>query len=169
MKPPGHAVVSLGIGAIVWGVTKSPYSVLAAFLTGVLIDLDHLVEYYSWFVREERSEVWFFLHSYELAVPAFLAGYMSGWDPVVLGVSAGFLGHVLTDQVVNPMRPLAYFFTYRAIKGFRRSEIIRADWGTIRKDFLNIGLTRTVLSRLNPSLRVEQQDGSQGEDWEKGS
>ena len=124
MKPPGHAVVSLGIGAIVWGFTKSPYSVLAAFLTGVLIDLDHLVEYYSWFVREERSKVWFFLHSYELAVPAFLAGYMSGWDPVVLGVSAGFLGHVLTDQVVNPMRPLAYFFTYRAIKGFRRSELL---------------------------------------------
>ena len=92
MKPPGHAVVSLGIGAIVWGVTKSPYSMLAAFLTGVLIDLDHLVEYYSWFVREERSKVWFFLHSYELAVPAFLAGYISGWDPVVLGSQRGLLG-----------------------------------------------------------------------------
>ena len=118
MKPPGHAAVSLCIGGVLWAVTKSPYSFVASFLTGALIDLDHLVEYYWWFVREDNRRVWFFLHSYELVPPAFLAGYLSGWDPVVLGASLAFLGHLLSDQLANPVSPMTYFFTYRAIKGF---------------------------------------------------
>ena len=46
MKPPGHAVISLSIGGVLWTITKSPYSMAAAFFTGVFIDIDHLVEYY---------------------------------------------------------------------------------------------------------------------------
>ena len=107
MKPPGHAAISIAIGGALWGVTKSPYSFVAATLTGVMIDMDHLVEYYRWFVKEDNTRVYYFLHSYELVVPVFLAGYFSGWDPVVLGVSFAFLGHLLTDQLVNPMAPLA--------------------------------------------------------------
>ena len=96
MKPPGHAVISLSIGGVLWAVTKSPYSMVAASLTGVLIDLDHLVEYYRWFIKEDNTKLWFFLHSYELLVPLFLGSYFSGWDPVVMGVSFAFLGHLLT-------------------------------------------------------------------------
>ena len=57
MKPPGHAVISLTIGGVLWAVTKSPYSMLAAALSGVLIDLDHLLEYYRWFVKNDHSRV----------------------------------------------------------------------------------------------------------------
>lgn len=154
MKPPGHAAISITIGGVLWAATKSPYSMVAAVLTGTMIDLDHLVEYYRWFIKEDNSRVLFFLHSYELVVPAFLSGYLSGWDPVVLGVSFAFLGHLLTDQIANPVRPLAYFFTYRAMKGFRRSEIVAAEWEDVRQDLLGVPITRKVLGIFNPRFRV---------------
>ena len=112
MKPPGHVAISMTIGGVVWAATKSPYSMIAATLTGAMVDLDHLLEYYLWFVKDDNSRVFFFLHSYELLVPCILAGYLSGWDPVVLGSSLAFLGHLITDQLANPVHPLAYFFTY---------------------------------------------------------
>ena len=63
MKPPGHAAVSLGIGGAVWYFTRSPASLLAALLAGVLIDLDHLVEYYWYVVKGEKGKILLFLHS----------------------------------------------------------------------------------------------------------
>ena len=156
MKPPGHAVISLSIGGVLWAVTKSPYSMVAASLTGLMIDLDHLVEYYWWFVRGDNRRVWYFLHSYELVVPAFLAGYLSGWDPVVMGVSFAFLGHLLTDQLANPARPLTYFFTYRVMKGFRRSELFDVEWEDIERESLRMPFTRRVLGIFNRRIKIEK-------------
>ena len=154
MKPPGHAAISLTIGGVLFAITKSPYSMVAALITGVMIDLDHLVEYYMWFVREDNSRVWYFLHDYELLIPAFVAVHLSGWDPVVLGVTFAFQGHLLTDQIFNPMAPLAYFLTYRAVKRFRRREIVNAEWSDIQRDFLRMSIARTVLSFFNPRLKL---------------
>ena len=156
MKPPGHAAISLSIGAVLWAVTKSPYALLASFLAGVLIDLDHLVEYYLWFVRKDNARLIYVLHSYELLVPAFLSGYFSGWNPVVTGVSFAFLGHLIADQIANPVVPLAYFFTFRAIKRFRRRELVRMRWDEISKDFLGIPGARGLLALLDPRHRTRR-------------
>ena len=156
MKPPGHVIISLSIGGVLWAITKSPYALVASFLTGVMIDLDHLVEYYRWFVKEDNTRVFFFFHSYELLVPSLLAGYFSGWDPVVLGVSAGYLGHLLTDQFANPVRPWAYFFTYRARMGFRRDKIINAEWDDLQREFLRASPVRHVLGLFNPKLKIKR-------------
>ena len=153
MNPPGHAAISLTIGGVVWAVTKSPYSMASAFLTGVLIDLDHLVEYYWWFVKGDNTRVLYFLHSYEILVPAFLAGYLSGWNPVVVGSSFAFLGHLLTDQIANPVVPWGYFFTYRAVKRFRRSAIVRVKRGELEEDFLRLPLSRKILALLNQRIK----------------
>ena len=107
-----------------------------------------------WFIKEDNSRVYFFLHSYELLVPAFLAGYLSGWDPVVLGVSFAFLGHLLSDQLANPVGPLTYFFTYRAMKRFRRHEIVHAEWEDVRRDLLGLPFTRRILGIFNPKVRT---------------
>ena len=156
LKPPGHAVVSLTIGGVLWVVTKSPYSFISSLLTGVLIDMDHLVEYYWWFIKEDHTRVWYFLHSYELLVPAIISGYISGWNPIVVGASAAFLGHLLSDQIANPVAPLTYFFTYRAVKRFRLDSLVAADWENIERDFLRMPITRTVLGIFNPKMRVEK-------------
>jgi hypothetical protein len=154
LKPPGHAAISLGIGGVLWAVTTSPYSMVAAVITGLMVDVDHLLEYYWWFVKEDHSRVWYLLHSYELVVPAFLAGYLSGWDPMVLGVSLAFLGHLITDQLANPVAPLTYFFTYRALKRFRRRDIVRTEWEELEREFLRTPAARTILGALNPRLKA---------------
>ena len=156
MKPPGHAAISLVIGGAMWGVTKSPYAMVASVLTGTMIDLDHLVEYYRLFVKEDRTRVYYFLHSYELLVPVFLSGYLSGWDPVVMGAAFAFLGHLLTDQLANPVSPLAYFFTYRVMKGFRREAIVKVEWEDLRKDFLSMPATRTILGFFNSKIKTSK-------------
>ena len=156
MKPPGHAIISLTIGGGLWGVTKSPYSLVSAFLTGVMIDIDHLPEFYRWFVKGDNTKVWFFFHSYELLVPVFLAGYLSGWEPVVLGISFAFLGHLLTDQLTNPVRPLTYFFTYRASKGFRRSEIIHVQSDDTWQVLQHRSIIRTILWLFNPRFKTRK-------------
>ena len=159
MRPPGHAVISLSIGGVLWAITKSPYAMASAFVAGVFIDLDHLVEYYWWFIKEDRSRVLYFLHSYELLVPAFLSGYLSGWNPVVLGASMAFLGHLMTDQIVNPVVPFGYFFTYRAMKRFRRDSIVNVRWPELEEEFLRIPVSRRVLSIFNPKLKQTKSRG----------
>ena len=158
MKPPGHAVVSLAIGGALWAVTQSPYALLGGVVTGVAIDLDHLVEYYRWLVKEDHTRVYYFLHSYELVPPAFLAGYFTGWEPAVLGVSVAFLGHLFTDQLANATRPFTYFFTYRAMKRFRHSEIFRVEDEELRRESLNMPFAKTVLAALNPRSRSPNKE-----------
>ena len=136
-----------------WAATKSPYSMLAATATGIAIDVDHLLEYYLWFVKGDNSRVFYFLHSYELLVPCILAGVLSGGNPVVIGVSAAFLGHLLTDQIANPMHPLAYFFTFRVINGFNRAKLVRQPWDELRADFLKVYGAKTALRRLTKGHR----------------
>lgn len=161
MKPPAHAAISLAIGGVLWAATKSPYSAVAALATGVLVDLDHLLEYYRWFVKEDHSRVVYFLHSYELVVPALLAGYLSGWDPLILGVSMAFIGHLLTDQIANPVQPFAYFFTYRALKRFKRNDIVDIAWPDLERDFLGSSMARKALRVLNPNLKTPEARESQ--------
>ena len=152
MKPHSHAAVSVAIGGAVWGSTQSPYAMVSAVATGLLVDLDHLVEYYWWFVKGDRSRVFFFLHSYELLAPGVLAIYLSGWDPMVIGVMCAFLGHLLSDQLVNPIKRLGYFWTYRSLKGFRRSEIITAEWSYLEGEFLGVPGVKALLRLFNPRV-----------------
>ena len=86
-----------------------------------------------------------------LLVPLVLAGYLSGWDPVVIGVSFGFLGHLITDQLVNPVVPLDIFHV-QAVKssvGARLSTLNGKISGTV---FMSPRVARAVLGRLNSRL-----------------
>ena len=71
-----------------------------------------------------------------------------------MGVSFAFLGHLLTDQLANPVGPFTYFFTYRAMKGFRRREIVHVPWDDLRADLLRTAISRAVLGIFNPRFRA---------------
>ena len=63
------------------------------------------------------------------------------------------LGHILTDQIANPMHPLAYFFTFRVINGFNRVKLVRQSWDELEADFLKIYGAKTVLARFTRGKR----------------
>lgn len=151
--PPGHAVISLGVGAIVWVFTRNIYAVVAAPLVGVLVDLDHLVDYYEWIVKERQEHVWLFLHGYELAVVAVLGAYASGWNPIVLASALAYLAHVLTDQFTNHVRPGTYFLLYRASRRFRRKRVSPWREAELYADLLRFPGVAPIALRINPRLK----------------
>jgi len=153
VTPPGHAVISLGVGAIVWAFTRNIYAVLAAPLVGVLVDLDHLVDYYQWIVKERREHVWLFLHGYELTIAAILGAYASGWDPIVLAGALAYLAHILTDQFTNHVQPGTYFLTYRAVHGFRRGRVSQWREDDLFGDVLRFPVAGWIALRINPRLK----------------
>lgn len=153
MMPQGHAVISAAAGAAVWGVTHQPWAVLSAVLTGVLVDLDHLLDYYRWIVKERREHVWLVLHGYELTAVAVLAAYLSGWDPVIVAAGIAWLCHVLTDQFTNHVRPGTYFLTYRALQGFRRERVSGWIERDMFVDLMRFPGVAPIVLRINPRMR----------------
>ena len=154
MAPQGHAIISAGIGAVIWIFTRSVTAAVTAMAVGVLMDLDHLLDYYFWLWREKRTHIWLFLHGYELAAPMFLATWLSGWNPILLAATVAHLGHMLTDQVTNRPIPFMYFFTYRVAKGFRVRELMRFEKEKdLYQEFLRFPGVLLVLHRLHPKFR----------------
>ena len=77
--------------------------------------------------------------------PAFFIAYISGWHPVVLGVSLALLGHILTDQLTNRVHPLGYFFTYRPLREFRTPNVSNGMRESLSLWFRPITILRTQL------------------------
>ena len=62
-------------------------------------------------VHYERLTILF--HAYEYSVFIILMIIMSEGNLFVLAVGIGFIQHLIFDQFTNPIKPLAYFITYR--------------------------------------------------------
>ena len=65
MGPVGHSAISAGIGTGVWGVTGSPTAGGVALGVGVLIDVDHLVDYYRWYILRKNGKIFLIFHAWE--------------------------------------------------------------------------------------------------------
>ena len=40
------------------------------------------------------------------------------------------------------------------MKGFRRREIVDVEWEDLQREFLRVGITRTILGIFNPRFRA---------------
>ncbi len=134
MRPTNHIIISGVVSAIfaVWA--RSWGAVCACFLSGIFIDLDHHLDYFiarkeiplsynklvDFLRNDHRSKIFLFLHSYEVLFLIWAGIFLLGLDLVWVGIAIGFTTHVLCDEVVNPIKPMAYFLTYRAKNRFAR-------------------------------------------------
>jgi hypothetical protein len=160
MAPQGHAVISAGIGVVIWAFTRSVGAAVTAVAVGVLMDVDHLLDYYFWLWREQRTRILLVLHGFELAVPMFLATWLSGWNPVLLAASIAHLAHMVTDQFTNHPLGLMYLLTYRAAKRFRVRELLRSQKeGDLYRELLSYPGVLPVLRRLHPKFGKYRADG----------
>jgi hypothetical protein len=78
----------------------------------VLTDIDHLYDYYRWYVRSKGGKIFLFLHEWEYS----LAG-------LLLSAVLMHLSYVSTDHFHNRLSPWGYFLTYRAWVGFNVARI----------------------------------------------
>jgi len=128
-----HIMVSGITSAYYAYVSRSWAAAVVCFFSGVLIDLDHWVDYcwtkkkICWSLKEledycyhgnKEDKIYLFLHSYELLLVLWAAVFLFLNDPVWIGLVLGMTVHILLDQIFNGVYPWAYFWFYRAKHGF---------------------------------------------------
>ena len=113
MKTTSHIVASAMAGAAAYKIAGSAETAAALFLGGVLIDLDHVLDYlilakekhtvrnfFSWFndIRWKRIVVIF--HAYELYAILLLLAFCFP-DDILTGLATGIGLHLIMDQFGN--------------------------------------------------------------------
>ena len=117
MGPIGHTVISSAVAGGTWAITGSPAAAGVALGVGVLMDVDHVYDYYQRYVKGKKDRVYVLFHAWEYPmIMSFIR--LVFYHPFLLAVILGHLAHVTTDHVWNRLTPFAYSITYRAIKGF---------------------------------------------------
>ena len=138
MGPLGHTVISGAVGGGVWLATGSAAAAGAAMGAGVLIDVDHLYDYYQRYIKRRQNKVYVLFHAWEYSLIGLLILTIAFYHPVLLGLLLGHLSHVATDHSVNRLSPFGYSIIYRLFKSFDRSYIApqnheRHSYGIFKK------------------------------------
>ena len=127
MGPLGHTVISGAVGGGVWLATGSAAAAGAAIGAGVLIDVDHLYDYYQRYIKRKQNKVYVLFHAWEYSLVGLLILTIAFYHPVLLGLLLGHLSHVATDHSVNRLSPFGYSIIYRLFKRFDGAYIAPHD------------------------------------------
>lgn len=130
MQLKQHCIASAAVSGALYAATGSPALTAASFAAGVLIDVDHLIDYWltkpfsfdipDFFRTCEATQLAsarLYLHSIELLFVLGAAAYLTR-SPWIAGLVIGAGQHLALDQALNPVGPKSYFFLYRRSRGF---------------------------------------------------
>ena len=134
MTPTQHTVASGITGAAFYAYSHSPLASAACFLSGILIDVDHIMDLciykkritftardlFNFCGREKGGKLYLIFHSYELLALLWASIFFFHWPTVWLGLAMGVSVHLFLDQIANPVRPWVYFLWYRIKFGFAK-------------------------------------------------
>ncbi len=131
MKLRSHVIASTIFSILLFVVFKSWKVSLSSFLSGVLIDCDHVLDYYCGLKQRFRLKELFnachykelllrilILHSWELLFLLYIYVFFTGSNLWIVGIVIGFTQHVVLDQIFNSPGRLTYFFLWRLKNGF---------------------------------------------------
>lgn len=134
MKPSRHVIVSAVLGAGIWFYTKSIYASIICFISGILVDLDHVFEYGIHFGLKDFSvkklyeksretdkhkgergyeKLYLIFHSSEVAIFLWIAAICTE-NILLLALALGYSSHIVLDSFWNTINPLSYFILHRA-------------------------------------------------------
>lgn len=147
MLPRGHVAVSAVVSICVWVWFRSAGCAVISFAAGVLIDLDHLLDYYANFGftlslkkmydachQMKLSRLYLVLHSYELIIILWSSILLFGLSDYWIALAIGLTQHMIADQITNPMRGLGYFLSFRVISRFKQEKIVHLRKGDTHGD-----------------------------------
>ena len=132
MKLKNHITASLIISAFLFAISKSWIIFTSSLISGVLIDIDHVLDYFCEFrkrfnvkeffdVHYNRKVLFFMVifHSWELLALLSICAFLMSWNPWIVGTIIGFTQHIILDHIFNAKaKRLKYFFFWRLKKGF---------------------------------------------------
>lgn len=138
LKPVVHVTASAVVSASLFAETKSIPLAVISFITGFLIDIDHVFDYlrehgfqldvkkfFRVFYENRFEKVVLAFHGWEWIAGLFVLSWAAGWNELLLGIAIGALHHLILDQMGNNATGPGYFFVYRAAKGFVLQAAIR--------------------------------------------
>jgi len=136
MKVQHHIGLSLSVAVGVYALYRSAAMAIASFLSGVLVDFDHVFDY----VREYgfRTDVRFFFHAFHETLFRRIVIFLHAWEWLILlavlpalslgsdittGIFIGMGQHLIADQCTNPVCKWGQFILYRAWHRFHTPKI----------------------------------------------
>lgn len=125
-----HLAMSTAVGAGTWAVTGEPVALPAAVAAGVLPDLDHLLDYYFYWVRRKRRYLIIFLHGWEYLIAGLAVYVFVLQEPWLLGAVLGYATQIGADQLFHGARWDTYLITARAARRFRASVSTTRSFGS---------------------------------------
>ena len=145
MKPTKHAIASFAIGSILYLYTKNIYVGFLCFFSGILVDVDHIIEYIIhsglrgitidkvWHVCEETNKdgankgfkkLYLVFHSWEVFIVLWvLTAFFK--NIYLLAFTLGYSSHIVLDVIGNRMYPQGYSFIWRCLKKFHTKNLLR--------------------------------------------
>ena len=132
MRPVKHLLSSAAVGGIFYLYSNSFFSSSICFLSGVLIDLDHFIDFYLNYKRWPLNlqefcsnclefkfgRLYVFLHSLELIAFVWLLIIILKMNLIWVAVATGITLHIILDIAGNKVEPFSYFLIYRFKKRF---------------------------------------------------
>ena len=140
MKIKHHALASTIISGVLYSIFRSWGLAVATFVAGILIDLDHIVDYwieyglrfdlkqfFNYFDEKNfgnRKRLFFIFHAWEWLIIIAAAAWLTDWDLWITGLLIGYGQHIILDELYNSfkyrIRPFfwGYFLLWRWKNGF---------------------------------------------------
>lgn len=136
-----HLFSGLIVGFLVWRIWKKPVlSYLFAIIGGVLVDLDHLIDYYiafgwnfkiSYFLRGyqflENERIYVLFHGWEyvviLAILLIITTNKTS-KSIILALTLGLLLHLSADVMLNNIPIRSYSLVYRIKNKFSIQKLV---------------------------------------------
>jgi hypothetical protein len=142
MRVSTHIYTSAVAATALYAYSHSIWEAAICFASGILIDLDHTIDFYlfsrekfsvddffSWFYENRWQKIVLVFHSYELFGFVYAAAYYLDSE-VLRAVLWGTSVHLLLDQVGNnktyQLSPWFYFMGYRIAVRFRREKLLNS-------------------------------------------
>jgi hypothetical protein len=138
MSPAQHAVVSAGASIVTGVATGSLAAGVSCFVIGVFIDLDHYLDFWMNhgvvlsparfldFCYHGTSPTFVdLLHAWEYVPVLLWCCTLPALTPVAWGLTAGYVLHLLGDQLFNRhLSRWTYFVSYRLFHRFDSRKIV---------------------------------------------
>ncbi len=139
MQPQRHIIASAFSGITIWIIGKNLPAGIILFLSGVLPDIDHVLEFvihrgirgisvkkvYDAFSPEHElpfEKLYLFLHSIELVIFLWIVFVFAG-NIYLMSFAAGYTLHMIMDIGGNNLSGNFYFFIWRMYKRFDVGEL----------------------------------------------
>ncbi len=137
MRASHHLYSSLIFSASTFAITRSPLLASVNFLSGVLIDIDHIPEYLLRFGFKKHVSDFFkeqmhlisrksvvFLHGFDIMTLIFAIIFFAGPRSLAWAFYIGAMQHLLLDSIYNPVKsPWTYFLFFRIYHNFNTDKV----------------------------------------------